>query len=130
MKKPEWPGQLARREREIINALFALGNRGSAEEIRAKLSDPPTYSTVRVMLARLERKGYLRHTQEGLRYIYRATVSPEAAKRTALQHHVHTFFAGSWAQMATALVRQGSWTEEELEELRKEIDRTRKEKKA
>ena len=46
--------QVTRREREIMNALFALGNRASAEQIRARLSNPPTDSSVRVMLARLD----------------------------------------------------------------------------
>jgi hypothetical protein len=49
---------LTRREREIMNALFALGNRASAEAIRVRLTDPPSDSSVRVMLARLEKKGY------------------------------------------------------------------------
>ena len=49
--------RLTRREREIMNALFALGNRASAEEIRARLTNPPGDSSVRVMLARLEKKG-------------------------------------------------------------------------
>ena len=47
--------RLTRREREIMNAVFALGNRASAEEIRARLTSPPSDSSVRVMLARLER---------------------------------------------------------------------------
>jgi predicted transcriptional regulator len=37
------------------------------------------------MLTRLGKKGCMKHRQEGLRYIYSATVSPAAAKRTALQ---------------------------------------------
>ena len=48
---------LSRREREIINAVFATGNRASSEEIRARLTNPPTSSAVRAMLARLEAKG-------------------------------------------------------------------------
>ena len=76
---------LPRREREIMNALFALGNRATAEEIRARLADPPSGSSVRVMLARLEKKGYLRHAEDGVRYVYSATESPDKAKRTALQ---------------------------------------------
>ena len=121
--------RLARREREIMNAVFALGNRASAEAIRARLTDPPTDSSVRVMLARLEKKGHLRHTEDGVRFMYSATVSPAVANRTALQQYVQTFFGGSLAQMVTALVRQGSWTEQELKELKAEIERARKEKK-
>ena|SRR5215831_6947112 len=63
------PEQLTRREREIMNALSSLGNRASAEDIRARLTSPPGDSSVRVMLARLERKGYLKHQQDGVRYI-------------------------------------------------------------
>jgi BlaI family penicillinase repressor len=120
---------LTRREREIMNALFALDNRASAEQIRARLTNPPSDSSVRVMLARLEKKGLLKHEQDGLRYLYSATISPAAAKRTALQQYVHTFFGGSLKQMATALVTEASWTDEDLAVLRSEIDRVRKERK-
>jgi predicted transcriptional regulator len=120
---------LTRREREIMNALFALGNRASAEAIRARLTDPPSDSSVRVMLARLERKGYIRHQQDGLRYLYSATMSPAAAKRTALQSLVQTFFGGSLTRMMTALVSEGSWSDDDLAILKAEIDRVRKERK-
>src|SRR5215510_14147450 len=112
-----------------MDAIFALGNRASAEEIRGRLADPPSDSSVRVMLARLEKKGCVRHQQEGLRYLYSATTSPTAAKRSALQQYVQTFFGGSLKQMMTALVAEGSWSDEDLAALRAEIDRVRKERK-
>ena len=121
--------RLTRREREIMNAVFALENRASAEGVRAKLTAPPSDSSVRVMLARLERKGFLRHQQDGLRYIYSATMSPAVAKRTALQQYLHTFFGGSLRQMMTALVREGSWDDEDLDALKAEIERARKGRK-
>src|SRR5580693_10094288 len=120
---------LARREREIMNAVFALGNRASAEEIRAHLTTPPSDSSVRVMLARLEKKGYLKHQQDGLRYLYSATISPAAAKRTALQQYLQTFFGGSLKHMMTSLVTESSWTDDEFDALKDEIDRVRKERK-
>src|SRR4029078_8622928 len=43
---------LTRREREIVNALFALGNRATAEAIRARLTDPPSDSSGRATRAR------------------------------------------------------------------------------
>src|SRR3984885_4317836 len=121
--------RLTRREREIMNAVFSLGNRASAEDIRARLTKTPSDSSVRVMLARLEKKGCLKHQQDGLRYIYSATTSPAVAKRTALQQYLQTFFNGSLRQMMTALVSEASWTDEELAALRVEIDRVRKERK-
>jgi BlaI family penicillinase repressor len=121
--------RLTRREREIMNTLFALANRASAEEIRARLTSPPSDSSVRVMLARLEKKGYLKHQQDGLRYIYSTTISPAVAKRTALHQYLETFFGGSQRKMMTALVREGSWSVEDLDALRAEIDRVRNERK-
>jgi predicted transcriptional regulator len=120
---------LTRREREIMNAVFALGNRASAEQIRARLVAPPGDSSVRVMLARLEKKGCLKHHQDGLRYLYSATISPAVAKRTALQQFVQTFFGGSLRQMMTALVAESPWTDDELDALKGEIDRVRNERK-
>ena len=70
---------VTRREREILNVVFALGNRASADEIRQRLADPPSHSSVRVMLARLEQKGLLRHAVDGVRFVYSATRSPAAA---------------------------------------------------
>lgn len=86
------PALLTRRERETMNAIFAPANRASADEIRARLTNAPSDSAVRAMLARLEKKGFLKHQYDGPRYVYSATLSPAAAKRTALQQYLQTFF--------------------------------------
>jgi BlaI family transcriptional regulator, penicillinase repressor len=121
--------KLTRREREIMNAVFALKNRASAEDIRERLTNPPSYSAVRAMLVRLERKGYLRHQDDGVRYLYSATTPHAVARRAALQQYLRVFFEGSLGQMMTALVRNESWTDEELDALRAEIERARKGRK-
>src|SRR5437762_8888871 len=121
--------RLSRREREIMNVLFALKNKASAEDIRARLTNPPSYSAVRAMLVRLEKKGYIRHQEDGVRYLYSATTSHTAARRAALQQYVRVFFEGSLGQMMTTLVRNEDWTGEELDALREEIERARRGKK-
>jgi len=123
------PEHLTRREREIMNAVFALGNRASAEDIRARLHAAPSDSSVRVMLGRLEKKGVLKHEQDGPKYLYSATTSQTVAKRTALQQVVHTFFGGSLTEMMTSLVSEGSWSDDDLATLKAEIDRVRKERR-
>jgi BlaI family transcriptional regulator, penicillinase repressor len=123
------PEKLSRREREIMNGLFARANRASAEEIREQMTSPPSYSAVRAMLVRLEKKGYVRHHEHGLRYIYSATISPAAASRAALRQYLRVFFGGSLGKMMTALLRQEDWTDEELDTLGAEIDRVRRERK-
>jgi predicted transcriptional regulator len=124
------PDPLTRREREIVEALFQLRNSATAEEIRVRLTDPPSYSAVRALLARLEQKGQVRHVDDGVRYIYSATVSPVTATRKALRDHLRVFFEGSRSRMVTALLRDGDWTDEELDALRIELDRVRKERKS
>ena len=122
--------KLSRREREIMNVLFALGDRAATEEIRERLSDSPSYSAVRTMLARLEAKGHIRHSEEGLRYVYTPTTSRVSAQRSALESLVRVFSGGSPLQTATALVKQEKWTAEELENLIHEIERARKSRRS
>jgi predicted transcriptional regulator len=118
--------KLSRREREIMDVLFALAGGASAEDVRERLSDPPTYSAVRAMLAKLEAKGYARHREDGPRYIYTPTKSKAAAQRSALEKLVGIFFGGSPRQTVTALLKQERWTDDELDQLQAEIDRVRK----
>jgi predicted transcriptional regulator len=121
--------KLTRREREIMDALFALPGGASVDDVRARLTDPPSYSAVRTMLTRLEEKGVLRHREEGLRYVYEPTISRSAARRAALQQLVRVFFDGSPGQTAAALLKSDRWTEEELDALQQEIETVRKERK-
>ena len=123
------PERLSRREREIMDAMFALGNRASVEDIRGRLVDAPSYSATRTMLTRLVEKGYVRHQAQGNRYIYSATVSPAAAKRAGLQRFPGVFFEGSRRNLVTSLLRDEAWTEEELDVLQSEIDRARKQRR-
>ncbi len=117
--------KLTRREREIMDILFALGDRASAEEIRERLSDPPSYSAARAMLAKLEVKGFVRHQEEGLRYIYAPTKSRASAQRGALDKLVHVFFGGSPSRTAAALLQRETWTDEDLDALGAEIEQVR-----
>ncbi len=95
--------KLSRRERQIMDVLFEMGE-AAAEEVRARLPDPPSNSAVRATLARLEAKGAIRHRADDLRYVYAPRVPRERARRSALRRLVDVFFEGSVAQTVTALV--------------------------
>ena len=122
------PDILPRREREILNVIFAADRPVSADEVRAGLTNPPSYSAVRAMLAKLEAKGYVRHREEGLRYLYAPTTPRTSARKTALQQLVKVFFRGSAGEAATALLKQEDWTDDELDALSAEIARVRDER--
>jgi|ERR1051325_7136978 predicted transcriptional regulator len=121
--------RLPRREREILDVLFEIGSEASAEEIRERLSDPPSYSAVRAMLAKLEAKGVVKHREKGLRYVYVPTIPRMAARRSALKQLVQVFFDGSAGQAMTALLREEKWSEDELDQLAKAIEQAKKERK-
>ena len=94
---------LARRERQIMDLIYRLG-RASAAEIHAALPDSPSYSTVRALLRVLETKGHLKHEVDGPRYVYVPTVTRARARQSALRQVVNTFFDGSSAAAAAALL--------------------------
>lgn len=121
--------KLSRREREIMDVLYALGDNATAEEIREKLSDPPSYSAARAMLAKLEAKGAIKHRAEGLRYVYSPVASRTAAQKTAVSNLMRVFFGGSASQAVTALLKQENWSDAELAALRDEIEQVRKKRR-
>ena len=94
---------LGRRERQITEAIYRLG-RATVGEVLAELPDPPSYSAVRAMLGKLEKKGFVRHQEDGPRYVYLPAVPTERARRTAMQNLVETFFQGSAESAAAALL--------------------------
>ena len=120
------PDQLSRRERQIMDIVYARGQ-ATAAEVTAALPDPPSYSAVRALLRILEQKGHLRHQQDGPRYVFLPTVPRDRARRSALRNLVRTFFDGSSAQAAAALIDQSQLSEEEFERLSALIEKARRE---
>lgn len=100
-KNTQW--ELGRRERQIMDVVFKLGS-ASVSQVQSELPDPPSYSAVRAMLGFLEDKGYLRHEQDGLKYVYLPTGDRNKTRASALQHLVKTFFGGSASEAAAALM--------------------------
>ena len=98
-------------------------------EVLADLPGGPSYSTVRAQLRVLEEKGHVRHQEEGLRYRYIPVVPPTKARRSALRHLVDTFFAGSGARAAAALIggEAEQLSAQELDRLAERIEKARRE---
>ena len=112
---------LPRREREIFEILCS-GKEFSAAEIRARMADAPSHSAVRTMLARLEKRGLIRHRAEEQTYIYSVPKSAQV-RESAMRQFVRTFFQGSAASAATALLGMSDNLEQdEIEALQRAID--------
>jgi predicted transcriptional regulator len=120
--------QLSRRERQIMEIVYELGN-ATAADVREQMPDPPSYSAVRAMLRILEDKGHVRHEQDGPRYVFLPTVPREQARETALRRVIRTFFAGSPEGAMAALLDLGvdDLDEDALQRLAQRIEEARKE---
>lgn len=124
MTQPTDP--LSRRERQIMDIIYARGQ-ATAAEVTAALADPPSYSAVRALLRILEQKGHLRHQEDGPRYVYLPTISRDRARRSAMRNLVKTFFDGSTAQAAAALLDHSELSREDYDRLAALIEKARKE---
>lgn len=119
---------LSRREREIMDILYRDGQL-AANDLVERLSGQPSNSAVRTLLRILEEKGHVKRQQEGMRYVYKPTVSREKARRSALNHLLSTFFDGSPETVVSTLLDENAskLSTEQLDTLAMLIDRARKE---
>jgi predicted transcriptional regulator len=122
------PFNLGRRERQIMDIVYAKGQASVAEVLKA-LPDPPSYSATRAMLNLLEEKGHLRHKEVGRKFVYQPTLPREKARRSAVQNLLHTFFGGSVGEAVATMIEQDkkSLTLEDLDRLARLIDEAKKE---
>jgi len=118
---------LSRREREIMDVLYRLGD-GTAAEIRDALDTDATYSAVRSALRVLREKQAVAVQHQGKRYVYRPTERAEQVRESAVRHLVATFFEGSEAEAMNTLLRvsERRLDAETLDDLRARIDAARR----
>jgi BlaI family transcriptional regulator, penicillinase repressor len=119
--------RLSRRERQIMDIIYKLGQ-ATAAEVLESMPDAPSYSAVRAMLRLLEEKGYLKHDTDGPRYVFVPTVNRDKARKSALQQMLHTFFDGSTEEAVATLLSmsRARLSKEELDRLSEMIEEARK----
>lgn len=123
--------KLSRRERQIMDVLYARG-RATAAEILAALPDPPSYSSIRALIKVLEDKGHVHHQEDGPRYVFTPSVPRSKARRNAVKHLLQTFFDDSAGEAVASLMgaSAGKLKPEELDKIEELIARARKEQKS
>lgn len=109
-----------------MDIVYRLGE-ASVADIVERMPDEPGYNTVRNTMAILERKGHLQHRQVGQRYLYAPADPVDEAKRSAVLHLLSTFFHGSPAKAALAVLGDSDQrlSREELDELAAFVERAR-----
>ena len=119
--------KLPPRERQVFEVLCAHGE-VTAAEIERLLPDAPSNSAIRAMLGRMEKKGYVTREFVDQKYVYRSALPEPKVKQSALKHLIQTFFNGSPANAATALLGMPHKIQgDELDRLEAMIAKVRKE---
>lgn len=118
---------LSRREREIMDAIYARGE-ASAKQVLEVMSDPPTRTAVRTMLRNLVEKGRLSQRKVGRELVYKPTRARTRAGQSAIRRVVSTFFEGSLQKAVAAHLADSNtdMTDEELKEIAAMIREARK----
>ncbi len=118
---------LSRRERQIMDILYARGE-ASAAQVQGDMDDAPSYSAVRALLKILENKGHARHREQGERYVYGPAMTRKRAAKSALSRVIEVFFGGSLEKAVATRLTDPSvkLNDEEYRRLMKLIEAARR----
>ena len=119
---------LSRRERQVMEIVYKNSS-VSIEEIQTAMPQPASYSAVRVIVNVLERKGHLKHTRQGKKYVYRSTTPRTRTIKEALKHLLSTYFGDSLPKAVAAMVqlRAKDLSDEDLRQLVRAIEQAKNE---
>ena len=117
-------------QRAAMDIVWELGE-ASVHEVRNRMKRQKklAYTTVLTTMQKLEKAGWLKHKNKGKVYIYSPTRSREEAGARSVRKFIERMFEGDAVLMFQHLMEEDKLKEEELVELRRMIDRKRKEKK-
>jgi BlaI family penicillinase repressor len=99
--------ELTKRERQIMDIIYRKKS-ATAREVMRCIPNAPSYSTVRKQLYTLEQKEFLKHKQDGLKFIYYPKIPHKKAMRSAIKRLVETYFDNSVEEAMTALIEYNS----------------------
>ena len=118
---------LSRREREIMDIVYRLGE-ASVSDVVDRMKDDPGYDSIRIILGILTKKKHLSHRRENRRYIYSPTVPREKACRSAVRNLLETFFSGSPHEAILTMLDMSSsrLSQEEIDELEAWLEKEKK----
>jgi BlaI family penicillinase repressor len=95
------PSQLSKRERQIMDVIYAQGE-ASISQVLADLPNPPMRGALRTLLRIMEEKGHLQRREEGREIFYRPTQRRGRAARSALGRVLDVFYNGSFEKAVAA----------------------------
>lgn len=114
--------ELGELEREVLELVWKHGQI-TADAMRELLQRPLKESTVRTVLLRLEKKGYIAHEVDGRTFVYHPIQSRETVAARAVKQVAEWFCSGSMKELMVGMVDAKALNRKELEELRERLER-------
>jgi predicted transcriptional regulator len=119
------PAELGELELAILQLIWDRGTL-SAEQVREDLGRPLKDSTVRIVLRRLEEKGYLTHSVDNRTFLYRPSASRQVVAGRAVKRILDWFCDGSVEALLVGMVDSSVLDRKELQRLAEKIAAARK----
>src|ERR1700733_13209152 len=112
--------KLASLQLAIMQVLWQRGE-ATVAEVREALreSRPLAHTTIGTMLAKMERKGQVRHRAEGKVNIFRPAIPQEKVRRSMVADLAKRLFAGDLTEMVSHLLDSREVSADELARLKK-----------
>lgn len=116
---------LTEAELRLMRVLWRRGESAVAELVTAVADETPlAYTSVLTTIRVLEKKGYVRHRQEGRAFLYKPCVAEHEASRSEIRHLLQRFFGNSREQMLLSLLGDREISADELRRLKEAIAQT------
>jgi predicted transcriptional regulator len=119
---PKRSNTLTEAELRIMRILWERGESLVSELVAAlPEKNPLAYTSVLTTVRIMERKGYVRHRQEGRAFVYSARIAEHEASRSEVRHMLHRFFGNSRERLLLTLLDDEDVSPDELQRLKAAI---------
>jgi len=114
-------------ETEILRLVWQLDS-ATVQEVcdRLPARRKIAYATVQTLLRRLEKKGYLKHRIRGKAHVFLPAVKPDAVIKRSVGDFIERLFGGDPIPLMQYLAEHGKIDADDIEKLKKLIERTDK----
>ena len=109
--------KLAKREEQIMQAVWQLGQAFIKEIINEMPEPKPHYNTIATMVKILEDKGFLGHETFGNVFRYYPVISKKLYQEQAMSDMVSQYFDNSYPNMLMFYAKEQKISEAELNEI-------------
>ena len=116
-------------QKAIMETVWELGE-ATVQQVLGRIGRDKglAYTTVLSAMQKLEKRGWLRHREEGRAYIYLPTRSREEESKSSLRKFIATVFGGDPLVLFQHLLDDEELSSTDLAALKKMIEKRRKER--